>query len=295
LRASSTGSGRSSRSSSVCQTRSTIAASRRSCRRRMIGSPAPSASSTSPTARSLSRIERRLASVGCAVKTGRTARARRASVRRSAPTLVLTSATASASQPCSGGRPASPRTRCTCSARFARWKYAEKARTSEIAVGSGASPSSRRSSVSAPGSSAFDALVSPRTRSTSSSSCSPSCRTSDSPSSAPTRRTSARSAPSGSPSCLGAGTGTGRAPGEVPGSGRGGSAGRPPASGVRSPSTRTDPSSRRRFDPSPGGVHLGATASDVVAVSCFDSADPGICVVGLACLGMTGRHHGHIE
>ena len=65
------GSGRSSRSSSVCQSRSMTSASRRSCRRgrRRL----PGVSSSSATARSLVRIERRAASVGWAVNTGRTA------------------------------------------------------------------------------------------------------------------------------------------------------------------------------------------------------------------------------
>ena len=75
LRASSAGSGRTTRSSSVCQSRSMISASRRSWRR-PVGRSCRAASSSSAIRRSLLSTRRRAASVGCAVKTGRTLRLR---------------------------------------------------------------------------------------------------------------------------------------------------------------------------------------------------------------------------
>ncbi len=65
-------------------------------------------------------MERRLASVGWAVNTGRTASPSSAEVP-SAPTRSVISAIVLASQP-SSATVGSPRTRCTCSAAFARWK-----------------------------------------------------------------------------------------------------------------------------------------------------------------------------
>ena len=73
LRASSVGSGGSIRISSVSQSSST-ASSRRRVRRELSGS-----SSSAATRRSLSIVERRATSVGCAVKTGRSATCRRIS------------------------------------------------------------------------------------------------------------------------------------------------------------------------------------------------------------------------
>ena len=71
LRASSTGVGRTWRSSSVCQIRSMISASLRSWRRRAAADPSGVGTARmSAEPRSLSSTERRLASVGWAVKTG---------------------------------------------------------------------------------------------------------------------------------------------------------------------------------------------------------------------------------
>ena len=98
----------------------------------------------SATARSLVRIERRAASVGCAVNTGRIA---------SRPTAALTSPHADAPVGDQLGGPVEPaarrrrgarrrsRARCTCSVMLARWKYVEKARASWMPVGTSTSAS----------------------------------------------------------------------------------------------------------------------------------------------------------
>ena len=187
FRASSMGSGRPIRNSSVCQSNSTASASRRrrsaSCGR----------SSSAATRRSLSRIERRAASVGCAVRTGRTASLPTASATTSAGTPASTiRATARSSQPPPVSRwRSSARPRCTCSVTLARWKYDVNARTTLIVVGRSialsCSSTAAGSSVKAP------TLAWPRTISTRSNSSGPSLRTNVSPSSVVSRRMSARS------------------------------------------------------------------------------------------------------
>lgn len=139
LRASSVGSGRATRSSSVCQMRSMFSARRRSARRR-----SPSGlSSSSATLRSLVSTERRAASVGCAVKTGRTPRLPAVARRCSGSASFSMSAVRARMLPSAARRAASSRPRWTCSVTFARWKYVEKARTSLAAVARSVSPRSR--------------------------------------------------------------------------------------------------------------------------------------------------------
>lgn len=183
LRASSVGSGRATRSSSVCQMRSMFSASRRSARRR-----SPSGlSSSSATLRSLVRTERRAASVGCAVKTGRTPRLPAVSRRCSGSASLSMSAVRARMLPSAARRAPSSRPRWTCSVTFARWKYVEKARTSLAAVARSVSPRSRAAA-------SPSERVRARTRSTRSSSSCPSCRTRVSPRRSPRRRMSARRA-----------------------------------------------------------------------------------------------------
>ncbi len=184
LRASSVGSGRATRSSSVCQMRSMFSARRRSVRRRSVAS---GWSRSSATLRSLVRTERRAASVGWAVKTGRTPRLRAVWARCSGSASLSMSAVRARMPPSAARRARSSRPRWTCSVTLARWKYVEKARTSLVAVARSVSPRSRAAA------SPSD-RVRARTRSTRSSSSSPSWRTRVSPRRSPRRRISARRA-----------------------------------------------------------------------------------------------------
>lgn len=143
-------------------------------------------SRSSATRRSLLRTERRAASVGWAVNTGRTFRFRTVSRRCSASASLSRSAVRARRLPSAARRARSSRPRCTCSVTFARWKYVEKARTSLAAVSSSVSPS-RRAAASP------SSRVRRRTFSTSSRSSGPSWRTSVSPRRSPSRRMSARS------------------------------------------------------------------------------------------------------
>lgn len=184
LRASSVGSGRATRSSSVCQMRSMLSARRRSARRRSVGSVL---SSSSAILRSLVRTERRAASVGCAVKTGRTPRLAAVCRRCSGSASFSMSAVRARMLPSAARRARSSRPRWTCSVTLARWKYVEKARTSFAAVARSVSP--RRRAAASPSD-----RVRARTCSTRSRRSGPSCRTRVSPRRSPRRRMSARRA-----------------------------------------------------------------------------------------------------
>lgn len=76
----------------------------------------------SASACSLSSTDRRLASVGCAVKTGCTSRASTAVRSASVPSVWTISSTTAASAPSPTCRARSSRTRSTCSAPLASWK-----------------------------------------------------------------------------------------------------------------------------------------------------------------------------
>jgi hypothetical protein len=110
---------------------------------RTIGRVERGSSSSSAMRRSLTSTERRLASVGCAVKTGRALIRANPSATSAAVTPPDSSAArmtapASARGPPPAARAAvCARARCTCSAMLARWKYNENARASVVASASG--------------------------------------------------------------------------------------------------------------------------------------------------------------
>lgn len=184
LRASSAGSGRTTRSSSVCQMRSMFSASLMSWRRRSASMTGVSRSAA--MRRSLLSTERRAASVGCAVKTGRTLRFLTVSRRCSGSASLSRSAVRARSPPSAARRSRISWARWTCSVTLARWKYVEKARTSCAAVSRSVSP--RSWAAASP-----SVRVRARTRSTRSRRSWPSWRTRVSPSRSPRRRMSARS------------------------------------------------------------------------------------------------------
>ena len=149
---------------------------------------------------SLVSTERRAASVGWAVKTGRTSRrgaTSRSAAHRSSSPWMWSNRARSRPRPTPLLGPCSP-TRWVCSATFARWKKVEKARTRLVV--SAMSRPSRRAVSSArallPASGSRDCLLSVRTRSTSSRSCGPCCRTRVCPSRLPSSLMSERSAAS---------------------------------------------------------------------------------------------------
>ena len=148
-------------------------------------------SSKSATRRNFNSTERRAASVGCAVNTGRTFSRAAMSATWSDGTAAADtrSATWASSPPNSARSAASVRARCTCSAMFARWKNVLNARASKPAVSTSV-PSSNWAAA------AGSVRTNVRTRSTCSSRSAPSWRTRLSPSSVPSRRISARRAES---------------------------------------------------------------------------------------------------
>ena len=102
-------------------------------------------SSSSAMRRSLTRTERREASVGCAVNTGRALIRAKPSATSSALTSPASSAARIATPASASGPPVLARAavrareRCTCSAMLARWKYSENARARVVAASRGSS------------------------------------------------------------------------------------------------------------------------------------------------------------
>ncbi len=193
VRASSFGSGRDTRSSSVCHNRSTSSARRRATRGPSAATRRGSSAACTRSAilRSSSSTERRVASVGWAVKTGRYSSRSRTEI--TSARSMLPSASASPIRPAAAARgPSAPLVsscqRCSCSVTLTSWKYAVNARASSTAV---ASSTSLSRACNGPSSSSRARL---RTRSTRASSSGPSCRVSASPSSPPSWRTEARRA-----------------------------------------------------------------------------------------------------
>ncbi len=178
--------------------RSMISASFRSWRARAADSAGVRTARMSVSARSFSNTDRRLASVGCAVNTGCTARASMAAARASGPRVC--GDLGHHARPGGPPRPAE----CAAPGRGGlvrrRWPAGNRWRMREPGLSpwrsadrpESAAPAPSRTVVRSSTSDSRACFVSDRTRSTSANSSGPSWRTRVSPSNEPTRRTSAR-------------------------------------------------------------------------------------------------------